>query len=79
MLIHHDDCGLQLISEDGFRSELEEAAGEAPPFAIGAFTNVEESVRASVERVRSSPFLLHRDDVRGFVYDVDTGAVREIT
>jgi carbonic anhydrase len=78
MLIHHDDCGLQLITEDGFRSELEEAAGERPPFEIGAFSSVEESVRRSLERVRTSPFLLHRDDVRGFVHDVDTGALREV-
>jgi carbonic anhydrase len=78
MLIHHDDCGLQLITEDGFRSELEGAAGERPPFEIGAFSSVEESVRRSLERVRTSPFLLHRDDVRGFVHDVDTGALREV-
>src|SRR5690242_5047132 len=56
MLIHHDDCGLQLITEDGFRSELEGAAGERPPFEIGAFSSVEESVRRSLERVRTSPF-----------------------
>jgi carbonic anhydrase len=78
MLIHHDDCGLQLITEDGFRSELEQAAGVRPSFEIGAFSSVEESVRLSLERVRTSPFLLHRDDVRGFVHDVDTGALREI-
>jgi carbonic anhydrase len=78
MLIHHDDCGLQLITEDGFRSELEQAAGERPAFEIGAFSSVEESVRRSLERVRTSPFLLHRDDVRGFVHDVDTGALREV-
>jgi carbonic anhydrase len=49
-----------------------------PSFEIGAFSSVEESVRLSLERVRTSPFLLHRDDVRGFVHDVDTGALREI-
>ena len=78
MLIHHDDCGMQLITDEGFGAELEEAAGMPPPFAIESFTSVEEDVRRSIERVRRSPFLLHRDDVRGFVYDVEIGALREV-
>jgi carbonic anhydrase len=78
MLIHHEDCGLQLISEEGFSHELEEAAGERPPFAIGAFRDVDASVRASLERVRSSRFLLHRDHVRGFVYEISNGRLREV-
>lgn len=79
MLIHHTDCGMGRLSEDGFRAELESAAGVAPPFAIEAFTDLEASVRESILRVRRSPFLLHRDDVRGFVYDVDTHRLREVT
>ena len=78
MLIHHDDCGLQRITEEAFRDELHRQAGVAPDFPIGAFTDVEESVRRSIARVVSSPFLSHRDEVRGFVYDVDTGALREV-
>ena len=78
MLVHHTDCGLQLITDDGFRAELQEATGMAPSFAIESFTDVEEDVRQSIARVRHSPFLLHRDRVRGLVYDVDTGALREI-
>jgi len=78
MLIHHDDCGMQKITEDGFRMELQEATGIAPSFAIEAFKDVEEDVRQSIRRVRSSPFLLHRDTVRGFVYDVDTHRLREV-
>jgi carbonic anhydrase len=78
MLVHHTDCGLQLITDDGFRTELLDATGMAPSFAIESFTDVERDVRQSIARVRSSPFLLHRDHVRGFVYDVDTGALREI-
>jgi len=78
MLIHHDDCGLQKITEDGFRTELQEATGVAPSFAIEAFKDVEEDVRQSIRRVRSSPFLPHRDVVRGFVYDVDTHRLREV-
>jgi carbonic anhydrase len=79
MLIHHDDCGLQKITEDGFREELREASGVTPSFAIESFTDVEADVRQSILRVRRSDFLPHRDSVRGFVYDVDTHALREVT
>ena len=78
VLIHHTNCGLQLITDDGFRAELQEATGMAPSFAIESFTDVDADVRQSVARVRHSPFLLHRDRVRGLVYDVDTGVLREI-
>jgi carbonic anhydrase len=78
MLIHHDDCGLQTLTDDGFRAELQEATGVAPAFAIESFTDVEADVRQSILRVRRSDFLLHRDLVRGFVYDVDTHALREV-
>ena len=78
VLIHHTDCGLQLITDDGFRAELQEATGMAPSFAIESFTDVDADVRQSVARVRHSPFLLHRDRVQGLVYDVDTGVLREI-
>jgi len=78
MLIHHDDCGMQKITEDGFRLELQETTGVAPSFAIESFKDVEEDVRQSLRRVRSSPFLPHRDAVRGFVYDVDTHRLREV-
>jgi carbonic anhydrase len=78
MLIHHDDCGLQKVTDDGFRAELQEATGVAPPFAIESFVDVEEDVRQSILRVRRSDFLPHTDSVRGFVYDVDTHALREV-
>jgi carbonic anhydrase len=78
MLIHHDDCGMQKITDDGFRLELQETTGIAPAFAIESFKDVEEDVRQSIRRVRSSPFLPHRDAVRGFVYDVDTHQLREV-
>ena len=78
MLIHHSDCGLEKLSDEGFRTELEEATGIAPEFPIEAFDNVEESVRESIDRVRRSPFIPHRGAVRGFVYDVDTHRLREV-
>ena len=78
MLIHHTECGMQTLTDDGFRAELQEATGVAPAFAIESFTDVDADVRQSILRVRRSPFLLDRDQVRGFVYDVDTHALREV-
>jgi carbonic anhydrase len=78
MLIHHSDCGMQKISDDGFRAELREDTGVAPAFAIESFADLDADVRQSILRVRRSAFLPHRDSVRGFVYDVDTHRLREI-
>jgi carbonic anhydrase len=78
MLIHHTDCGMQKITDDGFRTELMETSGIAPAFAIESFTDLDADVRQSILRVRRSPFLLHRDRVRGFVYDVADHRLREV-
>jgi carbonic anhydrase len=78
MLIHHTRCGMQTITDDGFRAELQQATGVAPAFAIESFTDLDADVRQSILRVRRSPFLEHRDLVRGFVYDVDSHQLREI-
>jgi carbonic anhydrase len=79
MLIHHSDCGMQKLSDDGFRAELLADTGVAPSFAIESFKDLEADVRQSILRVQRSAFLLHRDAVRGFVYDVDTHRLREVT
>jgi carbonic anhydrase len=78
MLIHHTNCGMEMISDDGFSTELQEETGLAPDFPIESFADAESDVRASIEKVRHSPFLPHRDNVRGFVYDVSDGRLREI-
>jgi carbonic anhydrase len=78
-IVHHSECGMQSITDDGFRAELQEATGMAPPFAIESFTDLDTDVRQSVLRVRSSPFLLHRDRVRGFIYELESGRLREVT
>jgi carbonic anhydrase len=78
MLIHHTDCGMQKLSDDGFRAELQEETGVAPSFAIESFKDLDADVRQSVLRVQRSAFLPHRDAVRGFVYDVDTHRLREV-
>jgi carbonic anhydrase len=78
MLVHHTDCGMEKITDEGFRVELEKATGIVPEFPIEAFESVDDSVRRSLDRVRRSPFIPHRDAVRGFVYDVDTHRLREV-
>src|SRR5450755_1283894 len=78
ILIHHTDCGMQTLSDDGFLAELQEATGVAPAFAIESFTDLDADVRQSVLRVRRSAFLPHREIVRGFVYDVDSHRLREV-
>jgi carbonic anhydrase len=79
MVIHHTDCGLERLTDEEFHEELTRDAGVAPDFALQAFSDADEDVRRSIARIRSSPFLLHRADVRGFVYDVKTGLLREVS
>lgn len=77
VLIHHTGCGLLNLTED-FRHELEAEVGQRPAWAVEAFKDLDSDVRQSMQRVRTSPFLPFRDDVRGFVFDVRTGRLREI-
>ncbi len=77
VLIHHTDCGLEGIDEDEIRAQLREAAGVEPPWPIEAFANVDDSVRESIRRITQSPFIPHKN-VRGFVYDVTDGSLREV-
>ncbi|MEV0369468.1 carbonic anhydrase [Streptomyces sp. NPDC050636] len=77
VLIHHTGCGLLNLTED-FRHELAAEVGQRPTWAVEAFKDLDEDVRQSMQRVRTSPFLPHTDDVRGFVFDVTTGLLREI-
>ncbi|MFV0136516.1 beta-class carbonic anhydrase [Streptomyces sp. HMX87] len=77
VLVHHTGCGMETLTED-FRGELETEVGQRPSWAVESFRDVDQDVRQSMRRVRTSPFLPHTDDVRGFVYDVKTGLLREI-
>ncbi len=77
VLIHHTGCGLESLTEE-FRQDLENEVGQRPTWAVESFRDVDQDVRQSMQRVRTSPFLLHSDDVRGFVFDVRTGLLREI-
>ena len=78
MVIQHTDCGMQTFTDEEFADHLQAVAGERPEWPAHAFADLDESVRASLERIRSSPFIPHTDRVRGFVYDVFSGALREV-
>ncbi|MEV5608614.1 carbonic anhydrase [Streptomyces sp. NPDC052225] len=78
VLVHHTGCGLESLTEE-FRHELEREVGQRPGWAVEGFTDVDQDVRQSLRKVRTSPFLPHTDDVRGFVFDVRTGRLREVT
>jgi len=77
VLIHHTDCGMLTFKDDDFRRSLEEATGIKPTWAPEAFDDLEGDVRQSMERIRQSPFI-PRKNVRGFVYEVETGKLREV-
>jgi carbonic anhydrase len=78
VLIHHTACGMQGLDDEAFKQELEREAGERPSWEPGGFGDLEEDVRKSIARIRESPFIPHKDSVRGFVYDVETGKLSEV-
>ena len=79
MLIHHTDCGMLTFSDDELKQQIQEDVGVKPHFSMESFTDLEEDVRQSIARVRNSPFIPSKDSVRGFVYEVETGRLREVT
>jgi len=78
ILIHHTDCGMLTFGDDEFRRQVQEETGIKPEWAAEAFDDLEEDVRQSIARITSSPFIPHKDSVRGFVYDVSTGRLSEV-
>ena len=78
IIMQHTLCGMMTITDDEFKDELESDTGLRPPWAVEAFRDVKASVRQSMERVRRSPFVPYRDNVRGFVYDVNTAELEEV-
>jgi carbonic anhydrase len=79
VLIHHTDCGMLTFTDDEFKRAVQDDVGIKPQWAVEAFDDLDEDVRQSIERIRSSPFIPRKDSVRGFVYDVHTGGLREVT
>jgi carbonic anhydrase len=78
ILIHHTDCGMLTFTDDQFKDKLEQEAGARPSWAVETFTDLDQDVRDSIARVKSSPFVPGKDSVRGFVYDVKDGTLREV-
>jgi carbonic anhydrase len=79
ILIHHTDCGMLTFNDDEFRASIQRETGIKPGWAAESFGDVEEDVRQSLARVRASPFVPRKESVRGFVYEVETGRLREVT
>lgn len=78
VLIHHTDCGMLTFTDDEFRRSIQDETGIKPEWAAESFPDVEEDVRQSLARVNASPFIPHKESVRGFVYEVETGRLREV-
>ncbi len=78
ILMHHTNCGLHGADEPALRAEIAADTGHTPSYAFGAFHDIDEAVRSAISRVRDHAFLPHRDHVRGFVYEVETGHLREV-
>ncbi len=78
VLVHHTDCGMLTFSDEEFADRLEQETGSRPAWDAHAFSDLDENVRASIERIRESPFIPRKDSVRGFVYEVETGRLREV-
>ena len=78
ILIHHTDCGMLTFTDDGFKRSIQEETGIKPEWAAEAFTDLDEDVRQSIARIKASPFIPHKDAIRGFVFDVATGRLNEV-
>lgn len=78
VLIHHTDCGMAKFSDDELKAQITEETGIRPPFAFEAFDDAAADVRQSMRRIQASPFIPHKDALRGFVFDVETGRLNEV-
>jgi carbonic anhydrase len=79
ILIHHTDCGMLTFTDDEFKRSVQDDVGIKPQWAAEAFPDLDEDVRQSIARIKASPFIPRKDSVRGFVYEVETGRLREVT
>jgi carbonic anhydrase len=78
ILIHHTDCGMLTFTDDAFKASIQDETGIKPAWAAEAFSDLDADVRQSIKRITSSPFVPHTGSVRGFVFDVATGLLREV-
>jgi carbonic anhydrase len=79
ILIHHTDCGMLTFTDDEFKRAVQDDVGIKPEWAAEAFPDLDEDVRQSIARIKASPFIPNKDSVRGFVYEVETGRLREVS
>jgi carbonic anhydrase len=79
VLVHHTDCGMLTFRDDDVKAAVHADSGLKPPFALEAFGDLDEDVRQSIARIKASPFVPDKTSVRGFVYDVTSGQLREVT
>jgi carbonic anhydrase len=79
VLIHHTDCGMLTFSDDQFKRAIQDETGIKPPWAAEAFTDLSEDVAQSIARIKASPFVPHKDAIRGFIFDVTTGKLNEVS
>jgi carbonic anhydrase len=79
VLIHHTNCGMLMFRDDEFKATIEAETGVKPQWAAESFSDLDVDVRQSVARIRANPFIPHTESVRGFVYEVETGTLREVT
>jgi carbonic anhydrase len=79
VLIHHTDCGMLTFTDDEFKRAIQEDTGVEPEWAAESFDDVDEDLRQSLGRIQDSPFVPKKDSVRGFVYEVETGKLREVS
>jgi carbonic anhydrase len=79
ILIHHTDCGMLTFTDDEFKASIEKDTGIKPEWAAEAFSDLDGDVRQSIARIKASPFIPNKDSVRGFVYEVETGKLREVS
>ena len=79
MVIHHTDCGMLTFTDDDFKRQIQEETGMKPQWPVEAFADLDEDVRQSVARIKTNPFIPKKDAVRGFVYEVETGLLREVS
>jgi carbonic anhydrase len=78
MLVHHTNCGMLTFTDAELAEAIEEEIGTRPAFSIQSFSNLEENVRKSIAQIQASPFIPHKEVIRGFVYEVETGSLREV-
>ncbi len=79
VLIHHTDCGMLTFTDDEVKAQIEADTGIRPHFALEAFTDLDDDVRQSMARLQASPFVPKKDHIRGFVYEVESGKLREVS